>query len=46
MVSLEVAGILIVVAVVLVMAIPALLSKRIDHGEARFDTKTKAPDDE
>lgn len=45
--SLEITGILIVVAVGVVMAIPALLSRRIDHGEARFDTKPgKIGDDE
>jgi len=42
-VSLEVVGALIVIAVVLVMTLPAVIGKRIDHGEARFDTRPGEP---
>lgn len=47
MVSLEIMGILIVAGMALTLLVPIIISKRIKHGEARFDSKTgKRIDDE
>ena len=44
--GLELVGILIVVAVAGVMTIPVVLSRRIEHGEARFESRTNRGKDD